>query len=513
MKPSRRTITTLSRFITCIRNWPVRSVALALIWGSLLFFSCKDDATLVGFKKDPRLATRYVEIPLTQSIFLREPIRTQNIAENEVSRLLVGRANDPALGNIEASAYFNFSPPIETAFPTGAAVFESLELQLKFDYYSFGTMDSSDLQLQVFDILDPLTPDQEYYGSSPVSIGAVPVGDTTIALGPAELKEGWNRFVDNDGTNNVFFTLKIKLSGATGQSLLNDLINDRLVFDDFGAFSSRYPGFAVKMPAGNKILGFTPVYTLPTPVTEDSKIILKYKEGTNTIAVDFPIYYTSISGQLIPVVSFSHLYSDLTGTPLDGILPFQDFTPADNQLYIQSGLGVLTKFELDNVYTYFDTLENVVINSAEMVFDNTSDLRSPQKLQMLLLDSLNGFRGIYLDTVINGTLIRINDPYLIRIQKGIIPLTISETESRVSLLNDLTGGSVSVNQQTGKIGLTIFTEFFQQIVNYKTHKRRARAFAVYPEQGEFEKTVSTLTLNPSSATLKIYYSKPLTSLP
>ncbi len=502
-----------SRFITSTRNWPVKVIALGLVWLSLLFFSCKDDAALVGFKKDPRLATRYVEIPLNKSVYLREPVRTQNIAENELSRLLVGRASDPELGNIEAISYFNFSPPIETQFPSPTATFESLELQLKFDYYSFGSTDSTDLQLQIFELLDPLGSDQEYYGSSPVTLSPIPIGDTILAPGPDELKRGWGLYTNNDGTDNETFSFAIKLSGAIGQSLLNDLINDRGIFDDFGAFSARYPGLAVTMPVGNKILGFTPVYTLPTPSSFDSKLILKYKEGANTVVVDFPIYYTAIGGQLIPVVSFTSLSSDRTGGPLDGVLPFQDFVPTDNNLYVQSGLGLLAKFELDKYYEYFDTVENAIINSAEIVLNNTSTLRAPQNLQFLLLDSVNNFRGLYLDTVINGATIQINDPYLVRIQSGIIPLTVSETESRAAVLNDLSGGTFSVIQETGKVRLTIMTEFFQQIVKYKTHKRRAKAMALYPEQPEFEKTISALKLDAASATLKIYYSKPLTSLP
>jgi len=486
---------------------------LALAWASLLIASCTDDATLVGFRKDPRLATRLVEIPLTYGVFLREPISTQNTSEDDLSRLLVGKVSDPGLGNIEAKAFFNFSPPIQTAFPSAFATFESLELQLKFDYYSYGTPDSSDLQLNVFEVEEPMTADRVYLSGTQIAIGASPIGDTVITPGPAELKEGWSRYIDNDPTNNSFFTVTIKLSGPMGQNILNDLVNDRLIFEDFVAFSSKYPGFAVTMPSGNKILGFTPVYSLPTPTGVDSKVILKYKESGTTVVVDFPIYYSSINGTLNPVVTFSFVESDRSTGPLNGIIPFQDFVPADNQMYVQSGLGIMAKFELAKVYEYFDTIENVVINSAEMVFENTSSARPPQQFELLLLDSVNQFRGLYLDTLIAGETIRINDPYLIKIQQGIVPLGISADEIRLAILNELTGQAASIDQTTGKIGSTVMTEFFQQIIVNKKSKRRAKAFAFHPQENEFEKTVSSLRLDPSSAKVKIYYSKPLTSLP
>jgi len=469
---------------------------------------------LVGFRKDPRLATRLVEIPLDYGVFLREPITTQNTSEDDLSRLLVGKYSDPALGDIEAKAFFNFSPPIETVFPNEGATFESLELQLKFDYYSYGATDSSDLELNVYEILEPMSSERVYYSGTQIAIATSHIGETIIAPGPSELKEGWARYADNDATNNKYLTIKINLSGTIGPSLLNNLINERTIFDDFGAFSARYPGFAVTMPFGNKILGFTPVYSLPTPTDIDSKIILKYNESGTTVAVDFPIYYSSINGVLNPVVTFSFVESDRSAGPLNGILPFQDFMPADNQMYVQSCTGIMAKFELAKVYAYFDTIENAVINSAEMVFENAStSVRAPQQFELLLLDSLNQFRGLYLDTLIAGQNIQINDPYLLKIQQGIVPLAISATDSRVAILNELTGQTASIDQTTGKVGMTVLTEFFQQIIANKKSPRRAKAFAFHPLDNEFEKTVSSLKLDPSSAKVKIYYSKPLTSLP
>lgn len=454
-----------------------------------------------------------MEIPLTHAIFFRDAISTQNTSEDDLSRLLVGKASDPALGNLEAKAFFNFSPPIETVFPTGPATLKSMELQLKFDFYSFGATDSSDLQLNVFEILDPLNHDIGYLNSTQIAVAASPIADTIIAPGPDFLKNGWQKFVDNDATNNITFTITIKLSGAIGQNLLNDLINDPTIFEDFSGFSSRYPGLAVTMPSGNKILGFTPVYSLPTPTDIDSKLILKYADDNGTTQLDFPIYYTVINSNLNSISSFTFVESDRTGGPLEGMLPYQDFISPDNQLYVQSGVGLLAKFELDKFYEYFDTIDNVVINSAEVVLENTSSLRAPQQIELLLLDSLNVYRDLFLDTIIGGVSVRVNDPYLLKIQPGIVPLVLSLEDSRVAILNELTNQTVSVDQTTGKIGLTIMTEFFQQIVNQKRNKRRAKAFAVHPVESEFEKTVSALKLDPSSAKLKIFYSKPLTSLP
>lgn len=466
----------------------------------------------MGFRKDPRLGTRYVEIPLDYGVYLYEPILTQNIADDEISRLLVGRVTDPDLGDLEATAIFNYSPPIEPVFPTSNAVFERLELVLNLDFYSYGSTDSTDMQLTVHELDEQLTPERLYYSGTQISFNPTPIGDTTFALGPMELKNGWASASDNDATNNLHYKQPIRLSDALGEKLLGHLINDRILIDDFALFSAEYKGLALRMPVGDKILGFTPVYTLPTPSADDSRLVLTYKESGTNVTVDFPIYYASVNGSLNPVVSFTYLAPNRTGTVVDGVAPSTDLVPSDGKIYAQSGTGILPKFDLTKVYTYFDTVLNPVINSAELVFDNTFTGRSPEDFELLLLDTLNQFRDIYADTVIGGVQQQVSDPYLLRIQTAISPYAVG-TETRVAVVNEVSGSTVGVDQVTGKVGLMLMTEFFQQIIDKRKSPGRARALALHPLDNEFKKTVSALKLTGSSARLRIYYSKPLAGLP
>lgn len=492
-----------------------KSVAVTLTWVFLLILSCTDDAALVGFRKDPRLGTRYVEIPLDYSVVLYEPISTQNIANDDLARLMVGRATDPDLGTIEATAYFNFSPPIQTAFPSSSAVFKSLTLQLKFDYYSYGSTDSTDMQLNIYELSEQMTPDHTYYSGTPTPYNPTVIGDTTFAVGPLEMSNGWALASDNDLTNDVFLSIPIPLTNTTiGQDLLDDLINNRLIFDDFNEFSLKYPGFAATMPASDKILGFTPVYGLPTPSQIDSKLVLTYEESSTLITVEFPIYYATINNVIIPTVSYTYLSTDFTGSKLEGIQPFQDYTTSDNQMYVQGGTGVMAKFDLTKVYDYFDSVDYAVINEAQLILDNTFTGRTPKSFELLLLDSTNQFRGIYIDAGLgNGTLIK--DPYIdtLSYYSAVIPLASGLQDTHVAIFNTLNGTSANVDQTTGKVGTTIITEFIQQIIYFRNFKYRAKSFVVHPVDNEFFKSVSALKLSPSSAKLRIYYSKPLTGLP
>ncbi len=511
----RRTTTIRSRFITYIRSLRAKSVAATLTWVFLLILSCTDDAALVGFRKDPRLGTRYVEIPLDYGVVLHEPISTQNVANDDLARLMVGRADDPDLGTLEATAFFNFSPPIQTVFPSDAAVFKSLTLQLKFDYYSYGSTDSTDMQLNIHELTEQMTPDHVYYSGTPTNYSPTVIGDTTFAIGPLEMSTGWALASDNDLSNDVFLSIPIPLTNTTiGSELLSDLIRNRLIFDDFNEFSLKYPGFAATMPVSDKIIGFTPVYGLPTPGLTDSKLVLTYEESSTLITVEFPIYYATINNVIIPTVSYTYLSPNFTGSKLDGIQPFQDYTTSDNQAYVQCGTGVMAKFDLTHVYDYFDTVDYAVINEAELILDNVYTGRTPKSVELLLLDSLNQFRGIYIDAGLgNGTLIK--DPYIdtLYYHAAVVPLGSGLQDIHVAIFNTLNGTAANVDQSTGQVGSTIITEFIQQIVYFRNFKYRAKSFVVHPVDNEFFKSVSALKLSASSAKLRIYYSKPLTGLP
>jgi hypothetical protein len=209
---------------------------------------------------------------------------------------------------------------------------------------------------------------------------------------------------------------------------------------------------------------------------------------------------------LNPVVTFTYLEPNRIGSVIDGLQPFVDLVPTDGKIYAQSGTGIMPKFQLSKFYEYFDTVDFPVINSAELILDNSYTGRTPEDFELLLLDSANLFRPYTLPATGRP------DPYLASILPGIVPLA-AGSETQVAVLNELTGASASIDQETGKVGLTILTEFFQQIVNYKDQPRRASAFALHPLDNEFNKTVSVLKLNSTSAKLRIYYSKPLTALP
>lgn len=495
----RRTIITPNRFTIFTLSWQAKAAGLGLCFFLLLFFSCKDDdVTYIGFRKGSRLNTRFVDIPLKKSVVQYNGVLTRNSKDETVSRILVGRYNDPKFGNMEARGFVNFAPPVQTVKVPIAATLDYLELQVRFDFYYYGSRDVALQRIQVFPLIDALNIDQKYYNNSTVSFSSVPVGDTTFLASPFAF--------DNADTSAVQI-VRIRIKGSLGSDLLYDLLNEPDIINDFAQFSSKYPGFAFVMPQGDKIFGIDPQYSLPYPKSGDTMLSLYYSAAGLRSRVDFPLFYGnhSTTGSFRGVTSFSSITADRAPTPLNGIEAFKEFTSPDNQLYIQSGSALIAKFDLDNFYNYVDTLTNIVFNSAELVVNNVSDQKAPTDVQLRVLDSINRFRSYRIDSVINDVSTPVNDPYFLKIAKAISvgPLDNPTIDIRTDV-----GTSIAVTSDTRKIDRIYITEFCQQIYWHKHHPRRIKSLALMPVDTEFEKTVSGLLLDPS-ATLRIYYSKPV----
>ena len=164
------------------------------------------------------MSTRYVEIPLTRTAYLYSPLATGNTSEQKLARILVGKYNDPNFGNIESRGYFSYAPPLQPVTPGPGATFVSLELQLKFDYYSYGSSDSTDQLLRIVELLEPISADGNYTNNSTISISSTPIGQQLFAPGPVDLKNGWKTNIDADPKNNVSFTVTIPITARVARS-------------------------------------------------------------------------------------------------------------------------------------------------------------------------------------------------------------------------------------------------------------------------------------------------------
>ncbi|HET7179079.1 MAG TPA: hypothetical protein VFI14_05110, partial [Chryseosolibacter sp.] len=116
---------------------------LALLTVALFFFSCEDESSILGFKNpNKKFKVNYVDIPLPSDVFLLDSLRTSNYYDvnrypNELLRMLVGQYADDQLGDVRAAAFTQFFTSSPSKL-TSTAVFDSVTLQLRFDFYTYG---------------------------------------------------------------------------------------------------------------------------------------------------------------------------------------------------------------------------------------------------------------------------------------------------------------------------------------------------------------------------------------
>ncbi len=502
----RRTIITLNRFTTFIRSWRGNTAGLLLCFLILLFLSCKDDAAYIGYPKDPRLSTHFIDIPLNPSVLQYDAILTRNSPTDKVARFLFGHYNDPQFGNMEVHGFAGIAPPTATISPPSTAKLDSLVLQLSLDFYYYGSPDSSQQHLQVFEVLDTIQPTAGYYTTTQVNYGSQPLADAYFSVVPSNFDLALSINADADTSNNKRQLVRMVIKGDYGTNLLADMISNTALFRDIKPFIGKYKGFAFVLKSGDKIVGVNPVFTGTSPTSRNTRLSLYYSDGGIQSRADFPLYYANnfSIGITFPGISFTTITTDRSPTVMSGIGNYTEFRPIDKRFYVQSGTALITKLDLSSFYNFADTLKNAVFNSAEVVLTNVGVQKGPYQVSLRLLDSTNHFRSPYVDSLVNGVITPVIDPYLAKIPTAI---AIASTTSNAMDVRADQGFLINVSTDN-TIGKFFVTEFIQKIYNQKHDKRRVRAIGLIPAETEFKKSVSSLVIDPGTS-LRLYYSQPV----
>jgi len=318
------------------------------------------------------LKANYVDIPLYPSVINFNTILTQNVAGDALARFLVGKVSDPRFGSITATTYLNFSPPLAAVAPDASATADSIVMELAMDFYAYGSRGSPNQTFEVHELLDTLN-GLGYYSSNTVPYSSTTIATGSIAIDPETFANILIAKADADTSNDARLKIQIKLPNSLAQSLMQDMIDNSTTLADFNVFSGKYKGFALVPKNCDKIFGMDPTITIPMTAANRA-MVLYYSSGGVQNHFDFPNIprrEQPVTGLVNNVVSFTNFSEDRTGSPLDGIQPYTDFKPSNGYAYVQAGAGLATKLDFRDFYKYVDTLNNVIINSAELITNNS----------------------------------------------------------------------------------------------------------------------------------------------
>lgn len=463
-----------------------------------LFFSCEDEANLLGYKNpNQKFNASYVEIPIESSVLLLDSQRTSNyIFENETNRLLIGQYDDDKLGPVSANAYTQYYTNT-TAKLTTDAVYDSVSLQLRLDFYSYGSKDSTTSQtVSVYELDEVLqyTNRRYYFNTSQVLTKPSPLGTKSFTVNPVKMQE----FIQ-DRTDTVL-TVNVPLDAAFGQKLFSEAMDYATNPDDttlitFNQFTEIFKGISIKSDNGDKIVGISPL----------SAIRVHYHKDTARASLEFPF---------VLVTNFNEIKTDFASGDLAGLTQSsQDFFPPSDLRYIQSGTGVYTKLDFSKFFEFCDTVPNVIITSAHLSIGSVveSDLSPPSNLVLRILQENNELKKVKneKDTLDIG----LYNPRFpahtgtLSVDNG----SVVESDLAMYVVGDQ---SPYLSYSSDKKSFDgNYALFFQQLSIARENLPRFRYFVLYPSSpAPNTKSVNRVVFPKDNIKLKVYYTKPTTPL-
>lgn len=475
----RKTITTPNRSITFIQSWWAKA---HLFLFTAFLFSCEEDLNLLGFTgDDQRFKVYYAEIPVPSSVLLLDSVRSMNYLSTETTRLLVGSYSDPLLGEVTAKGFAQIRPSDITSFIPGGSVYDSAFLQLRFDFYNYGTSLSTPFELSIHEITEALPLDELYFSKSQAAYDPTPIGTTATSIDQVLFDKELN-----DTDTDSLIVVNIRLAQNFGQRLYDAINPENENYTNFNLFKNRFKGLAIIPTVSDKVVGISN--------SSNTFLTLYYHTGETKSSRTFVLS----SG-----ISFSSITSDRSTTDLSGLTNYhEEFSPPANR-YVQSGVGIATKLDFSGFYDLIDEYPNVIINSAELAIDNVAepgDFEYPA-LGLVMLDENNKFRKMTLTPEADSA------EYVSFQNKIIIGSFLS---------NDVATAPYMISDATTLLGLSYSTDddkfrsyptlLFQQL--YKLREKRYPYWALTAINPTSTKTVNRAVFNKDNIKLRIYYTRP-----
>ena len=340
--------------------WAKRSVRqLAVLAVALFFFSCADETSLLGFKNPkPKFSVSYIEFPLSSSALLIDSVVTDNKGQSGIN--LIGQYDDSSLGAVRTESFLQMLPTSVSKLDA-ASIYDSVVFQAKLNFYAYGFSGDENFGFKIHEItgdsLNRMATSRYYYNST-LSYLAEPSGEAFISLNGDSLRHYATLAANKQDT----ILLKTKLDDELGMRLFDLALNDPSSrFSDAKKFIHDIKGLAVIPSAGNGILGFSSLHPL-------TRVTLHYHtmnaDGTaNKLEKTFLFSLTDFDP------NFTNITTTRTGE-LAGHSTYQSFQTSSGMRVVQSGSPAITKIDLKNFYSFADSIDNLIINSAEIVIGN-----------------------------------------------------------------------------------------------------------------------------------------------
>jgi hypothetical protein len=324
----------------------------------VLFVSCEDPGILKG---DENFGTSRLKTVLIDTFsVVTSTILVDSLPTTGTNQVMLGRYQDPFLGNVSASTFFQIGYSGSFA-PDRNSSFDSIGLVLPYSKYFYGdTTQAQTIHIHQMTSIPRLrTPlpiriddnisffvastQSAIYNTSTANFNPTPITSVTVKFSPkrdslyiklpASFGQNWFDLAQADaiaGTSTSYFN--------NTNSFINDFFNGLHLTTDAGVNAS--------------VVGFR---------SNRVKIRLYYKRLFGDLLqqtfFDFPIRNAS--------AQFNRIQSDRSGTPLATLTGRTSIssTLTGNATFVQSGIGLATKVEFPTLKSFFSERNLILIDA------------------------------------------------------------------------------------------------------------------------------------------------------
>jgi len=327
--------------------WP----PVAIILAAVLVISCEDPGKigLIIDEDNGLLKTGFREFVLPTSVVQFDPRSTMNSQSYQV-----GHFYDDDFGDVYYKTYSQLVPSLVVDINSNAE-YTSFTMSISFTGMTGPVPQNKKLNyIDIYQLAEPIDSTVNYLRTDELALGT--------KLGVWEFEP----YVDDTlQTDSVFI---INLDDGVGEALFQKLKEGDPIFENSADFNAYFNG--VSFETG---IDASHIFRLNTT---EIRFTLNYTES-NSSGNPVERTYTLSLGEN----HFNNITSDLSGTPLAGLMPDNtEFVPANDRRYIQSGSMIAIRADLSAFQQLTDTIEHVVINKAEVVFSDvqyTSEYNTP----------------------------------------------------------------------------------------------------------------------------------------
>jgi len=341
-----------------------------VILATAVFFS--------GCRKDPLTGIEALPEGNALSVFNTDTlslttytVREDSLRSDETPLALLGSMVDPEFGASTAGFITQLRLSAENVVfdNLGTTVVDSVVLALEY-FTSYGSLEAQNIE--VYELTQDIFKDSTYYSNDNFSLGATPIGTANgFVASPTDsvnLAEG-----------TVPPQMRIRLDNSFGDYLLQDGVNAN-AYSNNDAFNAFMKGLHVRVNNVGQVAGEGAVFSMNL-LSQNSKLTLYYHNDTaNGLRFDYFINENAARINL-----FDH---DYTGTAIAD--QFGQNGVSYEKVYVHSMGGVKTKIEFPTLETFFDSIGDVAINKAELVFpafETPDDYPVHQTLTIVQLNS------------------------------------------------------------------------------------------------------------------------------